>query len=144
MVGVPDQPFRHAVFALEPGIDDGAFILEASQKLGFQKITITAAESPFAAALAASRGESVQSITDWSDALVAEAARHGLEADAWIVNSNTGYSLCDAIQGMNADLLIIRATTEGPSRPLPLHMDWALPGHPAPAAGDQALAWNDL
>lgn len=119
-----DKPLRHAVFALEPGQDDGEFILDAAKKLGFSKITITATETPFAAALAASRGETAQNIGAWSDNLVDQARQHGLEADSWIVTSNTGYALCDAIQGMEADLLIVRATNHGPSRPLPLHMDW--------------------
>ncbi len=119
-----DKPLHHAVFALEPGTNDGAFIIEAAEKLGFSKITIAATETPFAAALAASRGETHQNVGAWCDDLVDEARRHGLEADSWIVTSNTGYSLCDAIQGMNADLLVVRAATEGPSKPLPMHMDW--------------------
>jgi hypothetical protein len=118
------KPLHHAVFALEPGTNDADFILEVAAKLGFSKITIAATETPFAAALAASRGETHQAVGPWSDELVEQARRHGLEADSWIVTSNTGYSLCDAIMGMNADLLIVRAATDSPSRPLPLHMDW--------------------
>ena len=122
--GQEHQALKHAVFAIEPGKDEVDFIVEISKALGFSRVTITSMETPFAAALAASRGEEPHDVRQWSDFLVEKARAEGLDADSWIVTSNTGYSLCEAIQGMGADLLVVKAATEGPFMPLPVHMDW--------------------
>lgn len=122
--GQGHRDLKHAVFAVEPGKDKVEFIIEISKALGFNRVTITSMETPFAAALAASRGEEPHDVRQWCDSLVAEAQASGLDADSWVVTSNTGYSLCEAIQGMGADLLVVKASSEGPSIPLPVHMDW--------------------
>jgi hypothetical protein len=122
--GQEHQALKHAVFAVEPGKDKVEFIIETSKTLGLNRVTITSMETPFAAALAASRGEEPHDVRQWCDSLVAGVRDSGLEADSWVVTSNTGYSLCETIQGMGADLLVVKASTEGPSAPLPVHMDW--------------------
>lgn len=122
--GQEHKDLKHAVFAVEPGKDELDFIIETSQSLGFSRVTITSLETPFAAALAASRGEEPHDVRQWCDSLVEKARETGLDADSWVVTSNTGYSLCEVIQGMGADLLVVKASLDGPSAPLPVHMDW--------------------
>jgi nucleotide-binding universal stress UspA family protein len=121
---VDPKPFQHAVFAIEPGEDDGTFIVEASAVLGFKKATLAAIETPFAAAMASSRGEEPRDVRDWTDKVIEKARANGLEAESWIVTSNTGYPLYEAIQGMAADLLVVKTETKSHLHSLPMHMDW--------------------
>ncbi len=51
------HPIEHVIFAFEPGEDCANFLATAVGALMPRKVTIVAAETPFAAALAASRGE---------------------------------------------------------------------------------------
>ena len=46
------------------------------------------------------------------------------EIETRIVRSNTGYPLHEVIQGLEADLLVVRALPDKQGGALPLHMDW--------------------
>jgi hypothetical protein len=40
------------------------------------------------------------------------------------VTSNTGYALCEVIQGLEADLLVVKALPNAQGGTLPQHVDW--------------------
>lgn len=114
---------EHVIFAFEPGEDCASFLADAVNALSPRKVTIVAAETPFAAALAASRGEPAPDPRTWSeDVADGLRSRCAVEVDTWIVASNTGYAVLDAVQGIGADLFVVRGGSSG--HPLPMHLDW--------------------
>ncbi|HEY5741273.1 MAG TPA: universal stress protein [Terrimicrobiaceae bacterium] len=115
---------RRVVFALEPG-DDAAHFLQSSVKLlQPEHVVIAVTETPFAAAIAASRGEQIQDVDSWVEDLCGLLSGSGTETESRVVNSNTGYALCDVIQALDADLLVVKALPGDQGGALPLHMDW--------------------
>jgi hypothetical protein len=48
----------------------------------------------------------------------------GVEIETRVVTSNTGYALCEVIQGLAADLLVVKALPDARGGTLPLHVDW--------------------
>jgi DNA-binding PadR family transcriptional regulator len=70
---------------------------------------------------AASRGEQPGDVEAWLEDLTDSLAGHDVEVEGRVVTSITGYSLCDMIEGLEADLLVVKAEPDGP---LPKHMDW--------------------
>ncbi len=128
LLPVPDEkphPARHIVFAIEAGSDCQKFLRRVVAHLRPERVTLTTAETPFAAALAASKGEKPRDTEAWLASLVA-ALPGGITAETRVVNSNTGYSLYDAVQGMNADLLVVMGVRGTPERPFPAHLNWLM------------------
>ena len=118
------SPVSHAVFVLEPGEKCEDFLAEAVRRLGLKKVTLAIADTPFAAALASSRGLEPCDAHGWSDGLADGLRALDIEAESWVVTSNTGYSLCDTVQGMPADLLVVRGDKPDSSQALPVHVNW--------------------
>jgi len=116
------QPIHSVVFALEPGRDESGFLQAAIAALQPRRVTIVAVETPFAAAIAASRGESLQNLDEWLEKIALSIDSDALEIDARVVTSNTGYALCDVVEGLAADLLVVRSRAGHGS--LPAHMSW--------------------
>ena len=56
---------RRVVFAFEPGEDVAAFLQHFVKLLRPEHVTIAATETPFAAAIAASRGEEPRDVDAW-------------------------------------------------------------------------------
>jgi hypothetical protein len=48
-------------------------------------------------------------------------AGHQVEIDKRVVTSITGYTLCETVERLEADLLVVKAEPNGL---LPIHMDW--------------------
>jgi nucleotide-binding universal stress UspA family protein len=115
---------ENAFFAVEPGQDIAPFVLEAAQTLGLQKVTLAVAETPFAAAIASSRGETPIDARRWAEEITESIEKSGVAVEALHIGSNTGFGLCDAVQGFGADLMIIRATRAHGRIILPTHLDW--------------------
>jgi len=115
---------ENAFFAVEPGQAITSFVLEAAATLGLQKVTLAVAETPFAAAIAASRGETPIDARRWAEEITESIEKAGITVEALHINSNTGFGLCDAVQGFGADLMIVRATRAHGKIVLPTHMDW--------------------
>jgi nucleotide-binding universal stress UspA family protein len=115
-------PVRHVVFAVEPGQDMTEFLKNQVRRLRPQAVTITATHTPFAAAIAASRGEEPANVEEWLENLAVAVDGDGVEVETSVVTSNTGYSLCDFIQGLEPDLLVVKM--ENRADPLPAHMNW--------------------
>ena len=117
-------PLRHLVFAVDPGDDVADFLLRIVGVMRPDRVTIAITETPFAAAIAASRGEKPGDLDAWLDRITApiETKVSGLEAR--VIRSNTGYTLCDVIQGLEADILLVKAKSDDDGDPLPLHMGW--------------------
>lgn len=113
---------RHVVFAVEPGeaVDD--FLRDQVERLKPEAVTIVAAHTPFAAAIAASRGEKPTDVHEWLESQAAAVDGDGVKVETFVVTSNTGYSLCDFIEGLAADLLVVRMRNT--NDPLPAHMNW--------------------
>jgi len=118
---VDPAPLRRLVFTLDPGKSSGVFLREAARVLRPQHITIAVNQTPFAAAIAVSRGEAPCDVNAWLEELTSSFADSEIEVETRVVTSNTGYNLCEAIQGIEADLLIVKAEADGT---LPLHMNW--------------------
>jgi nucleotide-binding universal stress UspA family protein len=112
---------RRLVFTLDPGEGSAEFLQRVAHVLQPEHITIAVNKTPFAAAIAASRGEEPRDEDAWLDELIAGFADGKIEVETRVVTSNTGYSLCEAIQGIVADLLIVKAEADGT---LPVHMNW--------------------
>lgn len=117
------QALRHLVCALEPGEIAAEFLGGVIRTLRPESVTVVVAQTPFAAAIAASRGEDPQDLDRWLEELAAFLAELGVAVDARVAASNTGYGVCDVVEGLEADLLVVQAQS-GESGPLPLHMDW--------------------
>jgi hypothetical protein len=115
---------RRIVFALEPGENVLHFLESSVKLLRPEHVTIAVTETPFAAAIAASRGEELQDVHVWLEELCGLLSGTGAEIDARVVTSNTGYALCEVIQGLEADLLVVKALPDDQGGALPLHMDW--------------------
>ena len=115
---------RRVVFALEPGEDVGPFLLSSLKLLRPEHVTIAVTKTPFAAAIAASRGEKPRDVDAWLEELGELLSGADAEIETRIVTSNTGYPLCDVIEGLEADLLVVRALPDELGGTLPLHMDW--------------------
>lgn len=115
---------RRIVFALEPGENVVHFLKSSVKLLRPEHVTIAVTETPFAAAIAASRGEELQDVHVWLEELCGLLSGSDAEIEARVVTSNTGYALCEVIQGLEADLLVVKALPDEQGGALPLHMDW--------------------
>lgn len=114
----------NAFFAVEPGQRIGAFALEAASILRLKAVTLAVAQTPFAAAIAASKGEAIKDPAEWADEITELIENAGIEVETLHIDSNTGFGLCDAVQGFGADLLIVKASRQDSKIRLPAHMDW--------------------
>ena len=125
LVPHPEQepkPLRHVVFALEPGEDAAAFLQKQVGYLRPEAVTIAVTHTPFAAAIAASKGEEPADLDEWLGKLVEAIGDDEIAVETRVVTSNTGYAVCDVIQGLEADLLVIQRHEA--ADPLPAHMNW--------------------
>jgi nucleotide-binding universal stress UspA family protein len=115
-------PPKHITFVFEPEEEKDCELLgRAVEVLRPQRVTIVVTKRPFAPAIAASRGEEVRDVEAWLQKLAGSLAGHDVEVEERVVTSITGYSTCDAIEGMETDLLVVRAEPDGS---LPKQMDW--------------------
>ena len=86
------------------------------------RISVLAADSPFAHAREAALGNEV-------DESALQLLREALEeispdVDLRIVESNTGFTLCDIVQNAAPDFLLVEAEWKNRRRHLPPHLDW--------------------
>jgi Universal stress protein family len=115
-------PPQHIVFAFEPEQEEDRELLHrAVEVLRPQRVTIAVTERPFAPAIAASRGEQPGDVEAWLEEVAGSLAGHDVEVEGRVVTSITGYTLFDTIEGLEADLLVVKAEPDGS---LPKHMDW--------------------
>lgn len=114
-------PPAHVVLALDPGEDGRDLLARTVSILHPRRVTIAVTHTPFAAAIAASRGEAPTDLDAWLEGLAVGLEDCDIELDQRVVRSNTGYNLCDTVEGLEADLLVVKASEAGS---LPLHMNW--------------------
>lgn len=114
-------PPAHIVLALDPGEEARDLLARVVRNLRPARVTMAVTHTPFAAAIAASRGETPTDLDAWLEGLAAGLEDCDVELDERVVRSNTGYNLCDTVEGLKADLLIVKANETGS---LPLHMNW--------------------
>lgn len=115
-------PLEHLVFAFDPGVACADFLRDVVRKLRPVRITVVVTKTPFADAIAASRGEEPSDLDAWLEESVDGLREETVEVETRIVASNTGYNLCDVVQGFDADLLVVRGSVG--SATLPIHMTW--------------------
>lgn len=96
---------RRAVEALHPG-----------------SVMVLAADSPFAHAREAALGH--ENDGSEMDELCAELEKVAGDVDLRTVESNTGFTLCEIVQGDQPDFLIVEAEWRNRSRHLPPHLGW--------------------
>ena len=95
--------------------------METLRALGPSKISILAADSPFAARRAAQSGISL----DGSLEEVCEDLRSITEnIDLRRVQSNTGFVLCDIVQDTAPDFLFVESEWKNRQRVLPPYLGW--------------------
>jgi nucleotide-binding universal stress UspA family protein len=115
-------PLRHVAFI--PERDQWHVVEQALEFLKPRQVTLLAAESPFAAAIASTRGEAPIDPEE-EIATLEERLRPRCESvESRVVRTNTGFTLCDVIQGLEADLLVVSARCENGERQFPGHLDW--------------------
>ncbi len=115
-------PPQHIVFASEPEQkEDCELLRRAVEVLRPERVTIVVTERPFAPAIAASRGEQPRDIEAWLEELSSSVTGHQVTVEGRVVTSITGYTLCDVVEGLEADLLVVKAEPNGA---LSKHMDW--------------------
>lgn len=115
------EPPAHIVLALDPGEEGRELLARTVRVLRPSRVTIAVTQTPFAAAIAASRGEAPTDLDAWLEGLAEGLDDCDIELDERVVRSNTGYNLLDTVEGLKADLLIVKANESGC---LPLHMNW--------------------
>jgi universal stress protein family protein len=115
-------PPQHIVFAFETEQEEDRELLRrVVDVLRPQRVTFAVTERPFAPAIAASRGEQPGDVEAWLEDLTGSLAAHEVEVEGRLVTSITGYTLYDMMEGLEADLLVVKAEPDGS---LPKHMDW--------------------
>jgi nucleotide-binding universal stress UspA family protein len=117
----PPAPPAHLAFALDAGDGDANFLRKIVGDLRPARVTLAVAHTPFAAAIAASRGEEPADVEEWLADLARSLQALGVEVEDRVVTSNTGFNLCDVVEGLNADLLVVKAERHGA---LPAHLNW--------------------
>jgi hypothetical protein len=118
------QPLRRLVFAFDPGEDCAVFLERVAGVLEPEHITIAVMLNPFAAAIAASRGDAPHDVDEWLEKVTEGFCDSPIDIEPHVVNSNTGYNLHDVVQGLEADLLVVKARPDAENGLLPMHMDW--------------------
>lgn len=119
----PSAP-KHVVFPLEAGEQAESFLAAAVQKLRPARVTLLSTDSPFSNAMAASLGKDPPDPETWIGEVAETLADSGAEIETRVVSSTTGFVLCEAIQGLEADLLVVRAPFQDGKRNFPAHIGW--------------------
>jgi nucleotide-binding universal stress UspA family protein len=91
--------------------------------IGIKEITFIAVVTPFDESAAAARGESAPN-EDRLLGLVEEYCQFDGEIDTRIIQSNTGFSVCDFVETSGADLLMVATHEKDGVRVLPACMNW--------------------
>lgn len=113
-----------AVFAMEPGGDISECARGLASVLGLRRLVLLVSNNPFAAAIAASRGEETIDSEIWAGQMAAAIESPDLKVETRIVNSNTGFGLCEAALGVGADLMVVKGYEKDGRKMLPAHLDW--------------------
>jgi|GEM_PF-4102184 len=121
---VPAAPISSALFAVEPGQKIGGFVREIVHALKLESAVLAVAETPFAKAIAASKGKSYLDTGSWADNLANSLNNDGISAEAFVINSNTGFGLCEAAQGFGTDLMVVRGRRRNGRIELAGHFSW--------------------
>lgn len=118
------RPIESGLFAVQPGTKMKEFVEEQARALSLAHIIVVVSETPFARAIAASKGQAALDTREWADHLADQLKASGLSAEASVVDSNTGFGLCEAARGFDADLMIVQASSRGGRAQLPGHLNW--------------------
>lgn len=118
------EPPTGLFFAAEPGQDIAEFLRKSVKALALESMTFAVAESPFAAAIASSKGEQPPNAHRWAEDVCKSIKNPSLEVDIRVIDSNTGFAVCDAAQCSGADLMLVRAQRLNGRIVFPSHLNW--------------------
>jgi len=118
------RPIESGLFAVQPGTVVRQFVETQAKALQLDHVILVVSETPFARAIAASKGEAALNTREWADRLADELKEVGVSAESSVIDSNTGFGLCEAARGFNADLMVVQAAARGGRHQLPAHLDW--------------------
>lgn len=126
-----ETPVETAVVAADPTVDLTWIrgMIPCLEQMGFSKVFLVGMVNPFSMALVDSREQTVDSF--W-EKLEAAAGTPQCEVEVQILESNTGFSLCEFVQARDSHLLAIPTERVGDSKHLPAHMDWIQQVIPSP------------
>lgn len=124
-------PVTTAVVAADPNADLTWVrgMLHCLKQMGFSKIFLVGMVNPFSMALVDSREQTVEKF--W-ERLETAAGEPQCEVEVQILESNTGFSLCEFVQAQDAHLLAFATELVGNTKRLPPHMDWIQQVIPSP------------
>lgn len=116
----PPETLKLAI-AMEPRGQERGHLTVAEELcaiLPFQDVVVAGTDSP----LSAASGFHPRQVVE---AAAAELRKKlPIAVDSHCVQSNTGFALCDYIQGSGPDLLVVAATLENGRYVLPRHLSW--------------------
>jgi len=99
--------------------------LHIAQRMRAKKVTFISVITPFEEAASASRNARPPD-EEWLIELLDPLTGFDGEAEVRIIRTNTGFGVCDFVQEVSADLLIVVTISVDGERRLPPHMDWLL------------------
>lgn len=99
--------------------------LHVAQRIGAEKVTFISVITPFDEVVAGSCSSRPHD-EDWLIELLDPLTGFDGDVETQIIRSTTGFGVCDFVQEVGADLLIVIAQSELAERRLPAHMDWLL------------------
>lgn len=99
---------------------------EIATRLGAKDLVFIGVVTPFREAKAATGRIFLQTPEERLAAIVDKASGFEGRVDCRLIESNTGFSVCDFVQDAGVNLLIVPAQFKDGPRRLPAHMDWLL------------------
>ncbi len=126
-----ETPIETAVVAADPNTDltwvKG--MLHCLEQMQFSRVFLVGMVNPFSMALVDSREQTVDVF--W-EKLETAAGNPQCEVEVHILESNTGFSLCEFVQARDSQLLAFPTEKIGETKRLPTHMDWIQQVIPSP------------
>lgn len=111
------------VVEVELGANDGTSVrhaLDLGNRGGARQLMPVTVQTPFTRAQPSSAGE----LEAWLQSLVRDAGVFAGEVDCRVIQSNTGFKVCEFVEAMAANLLVVQAPFRDGARNVPSHMDW--------------------
>jgi len=120
---VDPVPIESIVVEVEIGVDDAVPVrcaLELGKRGGAARLMPVTVLTPFAQRKFADSSE----VENWLHGLAAEAGPFDGQLDCRVIKSNTGFKVCEFVEAMQANLLVLRAEVKEGNRLVSAHMDW--------------------
>jgi len=116
-------PIESIVVEVEMGADDCLAVrcaLELGKRGGASRLMPVTVLTPFAQRKFADSAE----IENWLCRLATDAGPFDGQLDCRVIQSNTGFKVCEFVEANQANLLVLRADIRDGQRQVSAHMDW--------------------